>query len=84
MYGFCRRNFSNIQTNGARSRCAPKNSTKEDFWEQKIKDKLQSRDATNGTNYYERYLRKKAGAKDRRQAMGDRGARRGNACCVIL
>lgn len=84
MYGFCRRNCSYIQTSEARSRRAPKKLINRYLREQTIKEKLLSRDATHGTNYYERYLRKKAGAKGRRQAMGDRVARGGIACCVIL
>lgn len=83
MYGFCRRNCSIVQTSDARSRPAPVNSAKDYFWEQKIKDKVLSRDATPRTKY-ERYSRRKAETKERRQAMGDKGARRGKACCVIL
>lgn len=84
LYGFCRRNCSKAQTNEARSRCAPKKLTKEHLWEQRIKYKLLSRDATHGTNYYEQYLMRKARIKARRNAMGDRAAHGGFACCVIL
>lgn len=85
LYGFCRGNYSNKQTNETLSRRrAPKNPIKKYIWEQKIEDKLLSRDATHGTNYYEQYWRKKAGVKERRQRMGNGGAHRTVACCVIL
>lgn len=84
MYGFYRRYCSKIPANEAHSHRAPKHSVKGYVWDQKLKNRLLTSDVMHGTNYYDRYLKKKAGAKERRQAMGDRDARSRIARCVIL